>query len=142
MLTPTSDIPTPGFALAVGANGQWHRHLEFTLVDPAADGIYLLELVFEGSHPSLKESLPFWIVFNQNSPEPEHDEAIQWVIDNLAGGNPCYPDCDASGALDIDDFICFQTLYALNDLTADCDASGFLDIDDFVCFQTYFAIGC
>ena len=54
----------------------------------------------------------------------------------------CKPDCDASGQLTIDDFICFQTLYALNDLTADCDASGSLDIDDFVCFQTYFAIGC
>lgn len=54
----------------------------------------------------------------------------------------CYPDCDASGSLDIDDFICFQTFYALQDLWADCDQSGSLDIDDFICFQTYFAIGC
>ncbi len=54
----------------------------------------------------------------------------------------CYADCDASGALDIDDFICFQTLYALQDPYADCDASGTLDIDDFICFQTLYAIGC
>jgi choice-of-anchor B domain-containing protein len=54
----------------------------------------------------------------------------------------CYPDCDASGTLDIDDFICFQTFFAIGDPYADCDASGTLDIDDFICFQTFFAIGC
>ncbi len=51
-------------------------------------------------------------------------------------------DCDGSGGLDINDFICFQTLYATGDPKADCDASGSLDIDDFICFQTLFAIGC
>ncbi len=54
----------------------------------------------------------------------------------------CYPDCDGSGSLDIDDFICFQTFYAVGNSWADCDVSGSLDIDDFICFQTYFAIGC
>ena len=54
----------------------------------------------------------------------------------------CYPDCDGSGGLNIDDFVCFQTLYALSDPTADCDGSGGLDIDDFICFQTSYAIGC
>ncbi len=56
--------------------------------------------------------------------------------------NPCAADCDASGDLTIDDFICFQTLFALGDPAADCDASGDLTIDDFICFQTLFAIGC
>ncbi len=55
---------------------------------------------------------------------------------------PCYPDCDGSGSLAIDDFICFQTLFAIGDPSADCDASGSLSIDDFICFQTFFAIGC
>ncbi len=54
----------------------------------------------------------------------------------------CYADCDASGGLDIDDFICFQTKYALGLAEADCDKSGGLDIDDFICFQTLYAIGC
>ncbi len=54
----------------------------------------------------------------------------------------CYPDCDESGSLDIDDFICFQTRFAINDPAADCDANASLDIDDFICFQTAFAIGC
>jgi hypothetical protein len=54
----------------------------------------------------------------------------------------CYPDCDASGILNIDDFICFQTFYAIGDPYADCDASGNLNIDDFICFQTFYAIGC
>jgi choice-of-anchor B domain-containing protein len=54
----------------------------------------------------------------------------------------CYADCDGSGTLNIDDFICFQTNFALGDLAADCDASGNLNIDDFICFQTTFALGC
>ncbi len=76
-----------------------------------------------------------------------------WVITEANGvwlgyeipelnASPCYPDCDASGILDIDDFICFQTFFAIGDPYADCDASGGLDIDDFICFQTFFAIGC
>ncbi len=54
----------------------------------------------------------------------------------------CYADCDTSGGLSIDDFICFQTLFAIGDPSADCDESGDLSIDDFICFQTFFAIGC
>jgi fibronectin-binding autotransporter adhesin len=54
----------------------------------------------------------------------------------------CYPDCDGDGTLSIDDFICFQTEYALGIDTADCEADGILDINDFICFQTFYAIGC
>ncbi len=54
----------------------------------------------------------------------------------------CYADCDGDGALTIDDFICFQTQFALGDKQSDCDEDGFLSIDDFICYQTYFAIGC
>ncbi len=67
-------------------------------------------------------------------------------LDNLlgvtAGGPECYPDCDGDTVLTIDDFICFQTFFALGDPYADCDADGALTIDDFICFQTFFAIGC
>jgi V8-like Glu-specific endopeptidase len=54
----------------------------------------------------------------------------------------CYPDCDLDGVLTIDDFICFQTYFAVADPYADCDGDGVLTIDDFICFQTFFAIGC
>ncbi len=54
----------------------------------------------------------------------------------------CYADCDADSGLTIDDFICFQTFFALSDPYADCDADRSLTIDDFICFQTLFAIGC
>ncbi len=74
-------------------------------------------------------------------------ENIGWInLDDatkFVGFAPnCYPDCDADGALSIDDFICFQTFFSLNDPYADCDADTFLSIDDFICFQTFFAIGC
>lgn len=83
LLTPLADIFTPGFSLSVGSNGEWHRHLEFTLQSPALDGIYLLPLSLVGNQPTMQESLPFWIIFNQNMPESEHDEAIAWTNNNL-----------------------------------------------------------
>jgi DNA-binding beta-propeller fold protein YncE len=54
----------------------------------------------------------------------------------------CDADCDADGSLTIDDFICFQTLFAIGAGAADCDGDASLTIDDFICFQTLFAIGC
>ncbi len=67
------------------------------------------------------------------------NEALLWTFSLTP---LCFADCDQTGTLTIDDFICFQTLYALGDPAADCDASGSLNIDDFICFQTLFAIGC
>jgi hypothetical protein len=57
-------------------------------------------------------------------------------------GPGCYADCDLSGNFDINDFICFQTFFALGDPYADCDQDGQLLIDDFICFQTFYALGC
>jgi hypothetical protein len=66
----------------------------------------------------------------------------------------CYADFDNSEALSIDDFIAFQTAFAIGDVSANCDGSvaltdpvnfvwtPSLTIDDFICFQTSFAIGC
>jgi uncharacterized membrane protein len=63
-----------------------------------------------------------------------------FVLD-LDGPN-CPADCDLSGTLDIDDFMCFVSLYASGHLGADCDSNEVLDIDDFMCFQTLWSAGC
>jgi hypothetical protein len=94
VLTPLNDDVTPGFGLAVASNGEWHRHLQYTLQSPATDGIYLLELNFVGNAQSTQESLPFWLVFNQNRPSSEHDAAIMWANANLVqtgAGLRCSP---------------------------------------------------
>ncbi|MFG0286271.1 MAG: hypothetical protein ACF8R7_17805 [Phycisphaerales bacterium JB039] len=54
----------------------------------------------------------------------------------------CYADCDASGDLDVFDFLCFQNAFAAGEAYADCDASGDLDIFDFLCFQNAMTTGC
>jgi len=83
VLTPLTDGFTPGFSLAVGSNGESHRHLEYTLLSPASGGIYLLQMNLVGNHPSMQASLPFWFVFNQNQSELEHDAAIEWTNTNI-----------------------------------------------------------
>lgn len=79
VVTPLDDVVSPGFSLAVGSNGQWHRHLEFTLLSPATDGIYLLGMQLFSSEGGVADSEPFWFVFNQNSSEDDHDAAIDWT---------------------------------------------------------------
>ncbi len=55
---------------------------------------------------------------------------------------PCYPDCDSSGTLNVNDYICFQTKFALGEPYADCDGNGQRNVNDYICFQTKFALGC
>jgi hypothetical protein len=69
-------------------------------------------------------------------------EGRAWV---LSGTVPCYPNCDGSTgtpALNVNDFICFQSLFAAADPYADCNHDATLNVNDFVCFQAQFAAGC
>jgi hypothetical protein len=60
----------------------------------------------------------------------------------------CYANCDGSTtapALNINDFLCFQTRFAAGDSYANCDGSTtapVLNVNDFLCFQASFATGC
>jgi hypothetical protein len=54
----------------------------------------------------------------------------------------CYPDCNTDGQLNLADFGCFQTRFALGEPYADCNGDGALNLADFGCFQTSFALGC
>lgn len=65
------------------------------------------------------------------------------------GCHTCYADCDATtgrGVLDIFDFLCFGSRFAMSDPYAcDCDQStgpGVCDVFDFLCFHSAFARGC
>jgi hypothetical protein len=57
-------------------------------------------------------------------------------------GATCYPDCNGDGALNLSDFGCFQTAFALGQPYADCNGDGVRNLSDFGCFQTQFALGC
>ncbi|MCC6661857.1 MAG: EF-hand domain-containing protein [Phycisphaerales bacterium] len=60
----------------------------------------------------------------------------------VQGAAPCYPDCNGDGALNLSDFGCFTTKFALGDPYADCNGDGVLNLADFGCFTTKFALGC
>lgn len=72
---------------------------------------------------------------------PPNEPSVE-VTFKVGPQDHCVPDCDGNGAIDIDDFICYQTFFALGDPAADCDGDGVLLIDDFICFQTAFVLGC
>ena len=55
---------------------------------------------------------------------------------------PCYPDCNEDGQLNLSDFGCFTTRFALGEGYADCNGDGVRNLSDFGCFTTKFALGC
>lgn len=60
----------------------------------------------------------------------------------------CFANCDGSTtppALNVNDFLCFQTRFAAGDDYANCDGSTVppvLNVNDFICFQLRFVTGC
>ena len=54
----------------------------------------------------------------------------------------CYPDCNGDGSLNLSDFGCFTTKFALGEAYADCNGDGIRNLADFGCFTTKFALGC
>ncbi|MCC6661624.1 MAG: hypothetical protein IT437_12145 [Phycisphaerales bacterium] len=59
------------------------------------------------------------------------------------GCEPCYPDCNRDGALNLADFGCFQNrFWPPFDPYGDCNGDGIKNLADFGCFQTKFALGC
>jgi hypothetical protein len=93
--------------------------------------------------PIWTKSYDFWVYLDgwgagENFYGPDFSEG-QALITVRSG---CYPDLDASGALDLFDFLAFTNLFNAHDPAADCDASGSLDLFDFLCFTNAFNAGC
>jgi hypothetical protein len=63
----------------------------------------------------------------------------------LVGCPSCYANCDQSTAaptLNVNDFLCFMTNFALHAPEANCTNDATIDIADFMCFMQRFAAGC
>ncbi|MCC6661199.1 MAG: hypothetical protein IT437_09970 [Phycisphaerales bacterium] len=74
------------------------------------------------------------------------DSVVEAAVDDIqvrvAGCTVCYPDCNGDGAVNLSDFGCFTTKFALGQSYADCNGDFALNLADFGCFQTKFALGC
>jgi hypothetical protein len=66
---------------------------------------------------------------------------FSFLVNGTPGGG-CYADCNGDGTLNLSDFGCFQTKFAVGDPYADCNGDGVRNLSDFGCFQTKFALGC
>jgi hypothetical protein len=80
---------------------------------------------------------------------PLFPQDMAYVLNGTAvGGGGCYANCDASTnppCLNVNDFVCFNNLYAAGNTSANCDLSTnppVLNVNDFVCFNNSYAAGC
>jgi len=137
--TPVDASIVQGFTLAVGSNGQWHRHLEYTLLPPATDGVYLLQLELFSTNLSLSTSPPFYIIFNQNSDGDTALSAATWVESNLIFPR-CPADWDSDDDVDSDDIVAFFAAWEGGEGDIDSDSDS--DSDDIVFFFSAWDAGC
>lgn len=93
----------PGFIFAQVSQGFVHEHLRYTLLSPQSAGIYLLQLRLRVTSPAntYADSLPFWIVFNQNETTEAHDAATTY-LDHLLNP-PCPADLNNDNAVNTAD---------------------------------------
>ena len=99
MTTPSMPGVIEGFSLPVASNGEWHRHLEYTLLSPAQPGVYLLAMQLT-SNAGLADSLPFWIIVWENARTPDVEAARAWAECQLLGQCGCDPDLNRDGNAD------------------------------------------
>jgi hypothetical protein len=127
--------------------GRLHQHPAYQLVGQGDPGIYALELEVWMTDPATGVSDPVLVLLNQNDTQANNEAALAWAEANFHAGG-CYANCDGSTttpALNVNDFVCFQSRFAAGDCYANCDGSTtppLLNVNDFVCFQSRFAAGC
>ena len=123
-----------------GNNGQtWH--LVENLKDSDGGWVNKKFKVSDHTPPTAQMKLRLTIVDDPNNSITE--AALDaFKITRIECVSTCYADCNADFALNLADFGCFQTKFALADPYADCNKDGVLNLSDFGCFTTKFAVGC
>ena len=139
--SPPDDQIVTGFTLSVGSNGQWHRHVDYTLLAPATPGVHLLELEVFSTSPAIGTSEPFWVLFNQERPDAELQSAAAWVVANLASPAPCPADFNQDGGVDGGDVEAFFISWEAGAVPADVNADGGVDGSDVESFFTAWQAG-
>lgn len=142
--TPASDAVVEGFEISVAANGEWHRHLEYTLVRPDGGapgaGVYLMEMSMRSTDPAVGESRPFWIVWGKDADAVEMEEAEAWV----RRVRVCPADFNQDGFVDFFDYLDFVSCFEGEACAGDGDfnGDGFVDFFDYGDFVSAFEAGC
>ncbi len=94
--------PVTGFDLAVAANGQWHRHLSWTLLPASGagapdSGVYLATLELYSTDPAVGTSRSVQLVMNAGATDAQFTAAFAAAEARLAP--PCPADLDGDGAV-------------------------------------------
>ena len=126
--------PVDGFDLAVQPDGGLHRHIGFFLSSGSGDphvGVYLVELELYCTDSAVESSDHFWIVFNNEASEEDHEAAVEWVEEHLAGEEHCHGDVNDDHLVDINDLLAMLAVWGpCDECDADLDDNGAVDVED------------
>lgn len=155
-LTLATDGPGPSaspdqaidtFTISIQANGQWHRHFRWVLVDGPTIGVYAQRVRVRCDAGVPMPSDDFYLLINQGgAAQADVDAAGAWLQQLMGGAGEC-PACaadfDANGGIDGADLAAFFTSYEQGAACADVDANGGIDGADLAAFfLAYESGGC
>jgi hypothetical protein len=132
-----------GFTFGQVSSGFLHEHLRYTLLGPQSDGVYLLQLRLRVPTGGFQDSLPFWIVFNQNAPETQHD-AAQAYMERLVTP-PCPGDLNNDNAVNTADLTRFLGRFGssvLRGSNGDFNGDALVNTADLTYFLGRFGSAC
>lgn len=76
----------PGFSIPVSVDGEFHKHLTFTINDSSTPAVYLMEYEMYSTENGVLTSERFAIVYNNEADEMIHDEAIEYMEQGIRPG--------------------------------------------------------
>lgn len=79
VITPATDIFTPGWSFTFPAVGEFDDHPNFYVQNRTGPGVYLLALRFWTNDPSIADSDTAWLVINDLAEEAVHAAAIEYT---------------------------------------------------------------
>lgn len=79
VVTPATDVFTPGWAFTFPAAGTFDDHPNFYVQNRTGPGVYLLALRFWTNDASVADSDTAWLVINDLAAEAVHDAAIEYT---------------------------------------------------------------
>ncbi|MFN0131620.1 MAG: hypothetical protein ACKVW3_03660 [Phycisphaerales bacterium] len=135
-------LDTLRFEYSTNNGGTW------TLLENAATTAGWNVVTFTVAAPTAQTRFRWIANDNPNDSVTEGGVDRFRIVGFTCGTATCYANCDGSTSapiLNVNDFVCFQNLFAAGSSLANCDGSTIppvLNVNDFVCFQNAFSAGC
>lgn len=143
--TPTTaGALVSGFNIVqAGSSGGFHQHINYFLLAPSSNGVYLLTLRLRATGYTSSE--PFYVVYGQNASQADRDAAAAYVRNVILAPPLCIGDANGDRAVNFTDITTVLSNFGASGtpgLSGDADRSGLVNFADITTVLSTFGNQC